>query len=132
MKLRRGFVSNSSSSSYVVIGVKLTDEDISKLGDVFKIKDEGGYVCLGTLQYKLYKQYKIQSSLTLTDPKNNPESLSPVIGWSSKIDNEICKGYEDDLEEALREVQQSIDKVSQFLIGIKEREIKIYSGTNSC
>lgn len=50
MKIRKGFVSNSSSSSYVIIGERINFKDI----DFSKLKNDEKYLALGGAEYFEY------------------------------------------------------------------------------
>ena len=48
MKIRQGFVSNSSSSSFCIIGVEMTKEPMEMIKDILKINDEDIFAKMAT------------------------------------------------------------------------------------
>jgi hypothetical protein len=85
MKIRNGFVSNSSSSSFVVIGKKVSLSDVSL--DDFKNKDymiETGYSYDGMIN--IYTSYFSKNELeTLYDFLVNPPKFNREEGEDDQI-----------------------------------------------
>ena len=123
MKIRNGFVSNSSSSSFVVLGFKvsqserglinLTEAEIAPDNEDFlwDIRDEldreGFYIITETVE-------------------NNNAILGIRIATQSD-------SYLDETETAIEDFEALVErlKVAQEKIGI-EAEIKLYTGTELC
>lgn len=121
MKQRLGFVSNSSSSSYVAIGVKISEGEIEQIGDILNLRDkEHNYVDPGSVEYELRKR-----GIDMTFISLNP-SIG-VIGWGSDIDD-YSSNEEESYQTISSEIKDQIHKMDIYLPGLSDREIKIYTG----
>jgi hypothetical protein len=107
MTVRLGFVSNSSSSSFVLVGIKLTDEEIKK---VFPDKDS----C-----------YDV----------DNCDIIYDDFESAYYAGDEICGG-EEALENFEISIDKIVNnekaKVAVNLFNKNEKDIKLYGGTTSC
>lgn len=143
MKIRNGFVSNSSSSSFVVFGYKikvdpngvddmkkilgkLDPEALSKLGEQLgerAIGDEERYIIDDMLHEA--KNKKRDDFNIMSDPEDNALYIGYLIADVSSDDNQLAKtecGYEQLASKAAK---------AKELFGL-EGEPKLYTGTRSC
>jgi len=97
MKLRNGFVSNSSSSSFMIYGITLDYDEIVKLLNL-AIK-ENDDLC-GIIEYEVSEKI---SGLNIL---NNYESERMYIGrsWNTIADDETGKQFKDKTEAIIRPV----------------------------
>lgn len=106
MKIRNGFVSNSSSSSFIMVAVKIKSEDISKMYNL--TEDDDLYDILETDGY--FYEYE--------------RGIFGVMLASSGDDSIL-----DDREYTLDDLAQVIQKVSDKT---GKTDIKIYTGERGC
>lgn len=115
MKVRSGFVSNSSTSSFVVCGYKVTDEIMEKLRKLANLKE-------GAEQYDILDQVKLPEGISTlwTDDFN-------LIGY---VIADVSDGDSCESQTSLREIEAKVAKL-QSLIEVEERPT-IFTGTRSC
>ena len=109
MKFRNGFVSNSSSSSFVILGFKLetsglSDEESDKQYDkICELRDQGK---------------------ALTDDGR------AFIGKILSVDSDGCGDLNNDEFSLTSLVEESVKIANEHNVGIEE--IKLYMGTRQC
>lgn len=115
MKKRNGFVSNSSSSSFVIVGTKIEHNEreeilkrITKLDDV----------------EDLYLPDVVGDDICLSD--DGPYYIGKII--------HDAKGEEDCPEDKAYILSDVENEAKEILnkLGLQDREVKIYSGVRSC
>lgn len=120
MKIRDGFVSNSSSTSYVVIGVRLTVDDVNSL--ISQLKDEGEdeWDVINRIQGPYNLHY-------IDDVPNN----NVVVGWGDSCSDDGCPftHVESPIGDIIEQVARSMGEISTLIPKFTGREIKIYTGT---
>ena len=131
MKIRNGFVSNSSSSSFVIVGYKMTDLDLS---------DENKKNMMYKLGYQEKSSYFADNWYDFLY-SDSLEKISKNIGYlgdyggSGYIGVIIVDIQSDSYDRKsssieLNEVNDKIKKLKEFLS--IEIDPKIYSDTRSC
>ncbi len=126
MKVRAGFVSNSSSSSFVVYGVELSESILKKIEDKLDEKHD------------LYDElYNLESSLKLKDVVfySDTDFENDLIGIS--IADIHSDGDATKAKKSLVELDKQADKLIEKLkekydIEINKDDFQIYAGTRSC
>jgi hypothetical protein len=103
MKIRSGFVSNSSSSSFVILGYKLTEDEVTNL------RNES-------------HEYDIYSLVALSDDGEYYQGVHLVPSTDEQLDN---KNY------TLKELQSKAKEIAKNN-NIDITRIKVYMGTRSC
>jgi len=120
MKVRLGYVSNSSSSSFVMIGIQIPkekeDEICKKFAEILKGE-------------KLTGDNEIYDILSSSDDylsDDGPGYIGKVIADISSED-----GY---METTIVEFQEAIEEAYKILrpLGFKKEDIKLITGTRSC
>lgn len=115
MKTRNGFVSNSSSSSFIVRGIKINEKNLSEsLGiDLAKIKEDGENL-MDTL-YRAMKKFK--SKLQVEEDRyyfGGESTGNWILGFETDSDDGWVVEIKDDPEND-KEIIQALDK-----IGVKD------------
>jgi len=111
MKVRNGFVSNSSSSSFIVRGIKINEKNLSEsLGiDLAKIKEDGG-----NLMDALYRAMKkIESKLQVEEDRyyfGGESTGNWILGFSFDSDDGNVTEIKDDPERD-KGIIQALDKI---------------------
>lgn len=121
MKARTGFVSNSSSSSFVILGYQLTTDDISKLNKVAEEKDMDFYELIYESDY--IGDYEF---LTESDHEN-------VIGESiANVDEYYMEADQISLKTLKEKSKKIVEDLSKIGIQANEDDVQIYTGTRAC
>ena len=124
MKIRTGFVSNSSSSSFVAIGVTFDTKELNKIiEDAFNVKEDSDE-WYDIIYEGLQDDVRILSGTDDGMPDEETSFLGHVIVGDEN-------GY---LDESIVEVGEELDSIKKEIkeklkIDIDVKDIKIISGT---
>ena len=117
MKIRSGFVSNSSSSSFVMIGCEVVRKDLKKLWDKLKTEENKEENWEDDIYDLLYE----------SDWLYDGERDRPILG--RKLAGQDTDTYQLDNASYTVEKVQKIMKEVEDVIG---KEPKLFMGTRSC
>jgi hypothetical protein len=150
MKIRIGFVSNSSSSNFIIIGSSINCKDVSKLADILISKkrlyaqvkdgmDEGcDFFPVSTKMWELYKKYGAKSHIYFYDVLQMAEGHIKISKdsidkkeldiFAEEISHHSCTNSEEFQERYICFVPADvIDKVNQVKKLKKEIEEQGYN-----
>lgn len=109
MKTRNGFVSNSSSASFVIVGVKISDKELEK---IFNSKNDEDGLFDAIEESEFFREWD--------------EGLFGIKIAEKHSDGDM-ESKEYTLDEFARMVQKVSDKTGKDV-----KEIKIFTGERSC
>ena len=123
MKIRNGFVSNSSSSSFVILGCELDYDDTEAQKDILT---------------KLEVEFDCKDADSISDKFYNLETDSGISVLTDDcrcfIGKVIADVHDDSsIEESeldIEELSKTIDKLKEILVS--KHSIKLYAGTRAC
>ncbi len=118
MKIRKGFVSNSSTSSFVLLGVKI---DVEKIRKKFKKEDDPEDI-------EIYELLEETAYEILSDDDIDLNENEHVIGHT------IASGDDSDFNGpniSLSDLNKIADNISEEF-DVNKSELKIYSGWKQC
>jgi hypothetical protein len=116
MKIRNGFVSNSSSSSFVIRGIKITEEELQKIGIPMKNKDD-----IWGIRNYLQTTYGIKMSVETTryyfggDPTGEFIIGKEIGELGDGVVSEIPDCNDGDIIEDLKKAGILVNKLSTFI-----------------
>ncbi len=95
MKVRNGFVSNSSSSSFLIYGMFL---DCSEIAKILNLEEMSSYEIIDELEKRFGK-----SRITFSSPE---DCGGVYIGasWDSIRDDELGKSFKDSIEKEIKNI----------------------------
>ena len=112
MKQRKGFVSNSSTSSFVILGCKVTKDQIPE-----KYKENG---------YPSYYLLEKDGLYITSVEESNKEIIGVLIGSGDEYSIDICAVEVEDLEE-LKSFMMVFKEIYRI-----ESAVKLYTGIEQC
>lgn len=112
MKVRTGFVSNSSSTSFAIYGVCIDEDTFEKLLKTKGIEVKEDFDCL----FELDKYVEWEESMPMLDIIRDSECEAVYIGrWLSDIgDNETGGEFRKSVEEAIKK-ELGISQCSNYI-----------------
>ena len=95
MKIRNGFVSNSSTSSFLIFGASFDESEFTEIAKKLGIEDAGNYEIGESVAEKLGLEYH-----------SGQEGYNNYIGktWDSIKDDETGKQFKDSITEKIQSV----------------------------
>lgn len=121
MKIRNGFVSNSSSSSFVIYGVKIEDKSVEDIVKQFYSEEE-------LKEFGEDDYWDLLYSRKLNDKIGFDILTDDIECWVGKIISESDESYMNDGEMSFEEIVEARDKLKEFF---PDLESKIYAGERS-
>ena len=126
MKVRNGFVSNSSSSSFAIIGVELDSDEIKRIG-MLLIKNK-------LIDYTIEDEEEIESSDIRCEVQEYLETAEKSLVISSGIseldEDSLYVGYQYgdmEIDETRSDFENSIrDKLDNLKLDICTKDIHMY------
>ena len=125
MKIRSDYVSNSSSSSFMVVGAVFTYDDLVEMAKRHEVKSE--YHPDAT-DYEVWDPYDIISALGQKFPElefnsgieNYHDDYCIGIGYGGMKDGETKKDFEKRIKDQLKELTGKDEKVECLVDGGRE------------
>lgn len=99
MKIRNGFVSNSSSSSFCIYGISIEEEDLKKLAEKLSVSVDEDYIDTYSLEKKL-----VEKEYTVTIQDMMGEYFYIGRSYSSIKDDETGQQFKETIEKEITEL----------------------------
>lgn len=129
MKLRNGFVSNSSSSSFVLIGIDISDMSDEAKEEVLKKHSYGK----DEWQTEATTDEKFREFLCYTDYRihdGDEDGVTGIVIGKRIVDSD--DSYLESKTVSISNMNKIGDEIRTFLNLPESKEVKLYTGTRMC